>query len=144
MSRSTGQHVRVFVSHNSLDKEVARELGLYLVAEDLGAWFDEWEISAGDSIVQQIQNGLIGCTHLVIVWSANANRSQWVRRELESAIHLAIESGKPKSIPVLLDQTAMPPLIRDIRYISYKGGTEADRSQLIEAVIGSPPSQNLI
>lgn len=40
----------VFISHNSKDKETAREIGLFLTSEDVNVWFDEWEISYGASI----------------------------------------------------------------------------------------------
>ena len=35
----------VFISHNKLDKDVARELSLFIISENINVWFDEWEIS---------------------------------------------------------------------------------------------------
>lgn len=134
----------VFISHNTRDKDVAREIGIYLVAEDIGVWFDEWEVSAGDSIVQQVNDGLKGCSHFIILWSSNACSSNWVRWELRAAMARAIETGSPRIIPVILDDTPVPDLVRDIRHIRYGGGTEKDRIALIRAVKGAPPSQNLV
>ncbi len=142
MTISTSE--QVFISYNSADKDVARDLGLFLIAEDVGVWFDEWEIAAGDSIVDQINAGLKGCTHFLILWSKNAARSNWVRRELSSTIHTALQSDAPKIIPVVLDEAQLPELLRDIRYIHYRGGDENDRRALVQAVRGVPPSQNLI
>ncbi len=133
-----------FISHNKLDKDAARNIALFLTGENINVWFDEWEISAGDSIITQINNGLTDCTHFIILWSTNSATSKWVRAELESVITKAIESGNPRIIPILLDDTSLPPLIQQLRYIRYKGGTEEDRAYIIEAVSGHKPSGDFI
>lgn len=71
----------IFISYNKADKDVAREIALFLAAENINVWFDEWEIPAGDSIIEQIDTELRGCTHFIILWSKNASKSNWVRRE---------------------------------------------------------------
>jgi hypothetical protein len=134
----------VFLSHNIKDKEFAREIALFLVAENINVWFDEWEISAGDSIVEQINKGLLGCTHFLIIWSINASTSNWVRRELHSTLTKAIKDGIPRVIPIMLDDTPLPELIADIRYIKYKGGSEKDRNSIINSVTGHGPSEDFI
>jgi hypothetical protein len=134
----------IFISHNSRDKNVAREIGVFLVAEGVDVWFDEWEIAAGDSITEAINSGLAGATHLLIVWSANASKANWVRRELAAALNRSIATGTPKIIPIILDETPLPELLRDIRYLRYAGGTEEDRREIVKAVQGRPPSENLI
>src|SRR5437867_13240136 len=111
-----------FLSHNSSDKEVAREIAMFLAAENITVWFDEWQISAGDSIVAKIEEGLKDCSHFVILWSQNASTSSWVRRELRSVLARAIETGVPKVIPVRLDATPLPELLADLRYIRFHGG----------------------
>ncbi len=134
----------IFISHNSRDKDVAREIGVFLIAEGVSVWFDEWEIAAGDSITEAINSGLAGATHLVIVWSANASKANWVRRELAAALNRSVTTGTPKIIPVVLDETPLPELLRDIRYLRYAGGAEEDRREMVKAVQGRPPSENLI
>jgi hypothetical protein len=145
MSNSkSSKPVLVFISHNKLDRDVAREIALFLTAENINVWFDEWEIAAGDSIIEEISGGLRGCTHFIIVWSKNASKSNWVRRELQTALAKAIQTGSPRVLPILLDNTPLPELLADIRYIRYHGGTEEDRWTLIQAVSGRKPSHNFI
>ena len=134
----------VFISYHIQDKEVAREIALFLTAENINVWFDEWEISAGDSIVEQINAGLLGCTHFLILWSRNASTSNWVRRELHSTLNQAIKDRIPRVIPIILDDTPLPKLIADIRYIRYSGGTEKDRNNIVNSVTGHGPSFNFI
>jgi hypothetical protein len=133
-----------FVSHNRADKDTAREIGVFLTAEGVDVWFDEWEIAAGDSITEAISTGLHGCTHFIIIWSEHASKAGWVKRELAAALNRSISTGAPKIIPIMLDDTPLPDLIRDLRYLRYNGGSEEDRIAVVEAVKGVPPSQNFI
>jgi hypothetical protein len=44
----------VFLSHNSKDKAVVREVAERLRQDGLKVWFDEWVLKAGDSISAKI------------------------------------------------------------------------------------------
>jgi hypothetical protein len=136
--------VIVFLSHNKADRDTAREIALFLVAENVNVWFDEWEIAAGDSIVEQINEGLKDASHFIILWSAHSSSSHWVRRELQSTLAQGIAHGRPRVLPIVLDDTPLPRLIADLKYIPYHGGTEEDRRELIRGITGHAPSQNLI
>lgn len=117
--------LRVFLSHNKADKEIARPLGAYLVLAGTDVWFDEWEIQAGDSIPGKLNEGLADFDVFLLLWSKHAARSKWVRRELESAIHRSIESGSARVVPCLLDETPLPQIIRDIKGEDFSQPTEA-------------------
>jgi hypothetical protein len=130
----------VFLSHNSKDKPIASEIGLFLAAEGESVWFDAWKIPVGKSISASVSDALAASSHLLLLWSKNAKRSRWVRREVFAAISDEIESGEIVLVPVCLDKTPLPPLLRDLKYIRYEGGTEADRRQIISAILGRSPS----
>jgi len=136
--------MRAFISHNRADKKIAREIALFLVAENVSVWFDDWEVAAGDSIVGKVEEALGQCTHFVFLWSENAAKSNWVRREMSAVVQRAIESGNPRVIPVRLDDTPLPALLADLRYIRYRGGLEEDRVELAMAVTGTGPSSSFI
>jgi hypothetical protein len=136
--------MQVFISHNKADTATAQEIALFLVTEGVNVWFDEWEISAGESIVGRVNEALETCTALVVLWSQNASRSQWVQRELNSAIARALETASPRVIPVRLDSTPLPALLRDLRYIRFSSGSEEDRRTVIRELLGRSPSDNLI
>jgi hypothetical protein len=136
--------MQTFVSHNIRDKEIAREIAIFLAAENINVWFDEWEIAAGDSIVEKIESGLLDCSHFVILWSINSSKSNWVRRELSSALVQAISDNRLRVIPIVLDNTPLPPLIADLSYVRYQGGTEHDRAEIIRAIANQMPSNTFI
>jgi hypothetical protein len=56
-------------------------------------WFDEWEIRAGDSIPGKVNEALDRVDTIVLVWSSDAARSQWVRAEFETALARGMEDG---------------------------------------------------
>lgn len=138
------EKMNIFISHNKKDKDIAREIALFLVAENINVWFDEWEISAGDSIIEEIEAGLTRASHFIIIWSKNASSSNWVRKELAVTLKKAIETKTPKIIPITLDDTPLPDLINDLKYVRYQNGSEKDRDEIIKSVTGHAPSVNLI
>ena len=135
----------VFISHNSANKKEAREIGLFLTAEDISVWFDEWKIPYGSSIPESVNNGLNSCTHFLLIWSKAASESKWVERELHSVLHKTL-SGKESTIiiPVCLDKTPLPTIVADKLAITYSEGNEADRYAIIKAVTRNAPSKNFI
>ena len=136
--------LQVFISHNKKDKDVAREISLFLAAEDISIWFDEWEIPFGHSIIEKIREGLDKCTHFVILWSKNTQPSPWVKKELNATLARSIQTNQPVIIPILIDETPLDILLLDLRHLEYEGGTETDRSEIIHAITGRSPSQNFL
>jgi len=133
---------KVFISYNKKDKEIATNIAVFLEVEDITVWFDEWEILAGDSIIEEIELGLEKCTHFIIIWSKNSAKSNWVRKELQSVLCKAIKVGIPRIITVVLDKTSLPELLMDLKYIAYKDDIERDREEIVKSVLGKKPSQS--
>jgi len=134
----------VFISHNKADAEAAREVAIFLAAEEMSVWFDEWSVQAGDSIVGRVEEGLKNCSHFLLLWSQSAAKSAWVQQELWAAIGKAIEDGMPRVIPLRLDATELPPLVRHLKYLRYQGGKEEDRCALVKEVVGREPSSSFL
>jgi len=116
--------MRCFLSHNKADKEIARAIGAHMALSGIDVWFDEWEIRAGDSIPGKLDEGLEAFDAFILVWSAPAKRSNWVRQELHSAIMRAMEGNFAKIVPCLLDETPLPALIADRRGVNFKNRHE--------------------
>jgi hypothetical protein len=143
--------MNVFLSHNHADRDIARGLGAQLKLAGADVWFDEWEIRAGDSIPGKLDEGLVAFDTFILLWSAHASRSQWVRRELESAIHRGMENPSMRIIPVRLDETDLPALLLPLRRLDLfelRGvgevvrevmdfASERDRIRAIQSVLGS-------
>lgn len=131
--------MHVFLSHNAADKDLARRLGAQLRLTGADVWFDEWEIRAGDSIPSRISEALEIVDTVILLWSAEANSSQWVRAEFESAITRGMDDGSLRVIPVVLDDTELPALLRRIRWVDLR---HEDESRAINEIMGFANDQD--
>lgn len=114
--------MKVFISHNKEDKEIARLLAVALVEQGVDVWFDEWAIRPGDSITGGIEKGLTDADVFVLVWSGAAGKSNWVGTELRAYLRRRVDNATLRIIPVLLDNTKLPVLVADYRGFNMKEG----------------------
>jgi hypothetical protein len=134
-----GAAVDAFLSHNRQDKDIARGLGAQLTLAGAYVWFDEWEVRAGDSIPGKVNEALAAVDTVILLWSTNANRSKWVRAELETAITRAMEDRSFRVITVRLDDTPLPALLRPLRWVEL--GDE-DVTRAVNEIMGFANDQD--
>ena len=119
-----------FLSHSGKNKRFTRQLAAGLAAYGVSVWFDEWRVEPGESIPARIEEGFKRCSHFVLLWSKAASVSSYVTRERQSFLHRAITEGK-KVVPVLLDDTPLPPLLADVLDIRARRVVDA-----LDALVG--------
>jgi hypothetical protein len=118
--------VHVFLSHNHRDKDFVRSLAAQLRLVGVDVWLDEWEIEPGDRIPTKISSALELAETVVVIWSANAAASRWVDAELASALEADLSSGSSRVVPVRLDDTPLPALLRSVAWIDGRSGHAID------------------
>lgn len=138
----------VFLCHAWEDKASARKLAEDLLAAGIEVFFDEWEIGAGDSLRQKIDQGLESCTHFVALLTPISIRKAWVQAEMDAGFIRRLD-GKSRFIPLRLqlELDALPPLLRGLHSPSLTDH-EDDLKSLVGYIygisrkppIGSPPS----
>lgn len=75
---------KIFVCHASEDKEaVARPLAEALLEKGYGVWYDDFSLSLGDRLHDQIDAGLRDCDFGVVVLSQAFFAKPWTQRELD-------------------------------------------------------------
>jgi hypothetical protein len=79
-----------FISYASEDLAVARAIKEALAAGGLSTWMAPDDIPPGQSFAASLSNAIHESRALVLVFSANANRSEHVAREVERAVHRGI------------------------------------------------------
>jgi TIR domain len=89
--------MKVFISHSSVDKWVARRISQDLQAMGIETFLDEKDIETGDSFDDSIQEQLRESDELLMLLSPAALQSTWVVMEIGGAKVL----GK-RLIPILL------------------------------------------
>ncbi|HQR23500.1 MAG TPA: TIR domain-containing protein [Steroidobacteraceae bacterium] len=76
----------VFLSHAAADRAAALAVLEGLEAAGIRCWIAPRDIPAGSEYGQQIVDAVKGCRAFVVIFSANANASPHVRREVERAV----------------------------------------------------------
>ena len=127
----------IFLSHNYKDKPVVRQIAQMLesVYGQESVFYDEWSIQPGDSIIENMNQGLEKCRFFFFFVSENSLVSNMVRLEWQAAL-MKINSSL-KFIPVRLDNSVMPAIIAPTLYIDlYTHGLEVAKRQIIDVING--------
>lgn len=81
-------------------------------------WFDEWEIQAGESIPDNIEQGLLNSYAVLLFLSSGSLESPWVKHELNITLMRKLKNKDIKLIPVKLEECSTPDIINYIKWIS--------------------------
>lgn len=93
----------VFVSHSSQDGELANRIERDLEAGGLKVWLDHSDIRGGELLGRQLQQAILDCRVLVLLWSVTAAASRWVNLEWLAAFHQS-----RFIVPCVVDSTPLP------------------------------------
>jgi hypothetical protein len=86
---------RLFLSHASEDKQdVVIPLYNRLAQEEFTVWFDQVELTMGDSLLDKISNALAQTDYGVVVFSRAFFEKRWTRLELDGLFQLETEKRK--------------------------------------------------
>ena len=92
----------VFISYARSDEDLAREIGELLKEDGFEVWRDD-ELPAHKSYAEVIEERLTGASAVIVLWSAEAVKSQWVRAEADAARtgHTLVQVSLDGTIPPL-------------------------------------------
>jgi hypothetical protein len=123
----------VFMSHDSLDKEVVRDLAIRLRDRGLRVWFDEWEVRIGDSIPSKIAAGLEGSRVLLFCNSEHAVGSAWAKFELQTFQFRDPLNQERRYVVLRLDDTPLTATLAPFLYVDWRNGDAAEFERLVLA-----------
>lgn len=123
-----------FISYSSKDKKFAEKLANELNQNGLPIFFDKWEIKVGDSIVEKIDSALGKMTDLILILSKVSVKSNWVKKELSSALVKKLKDNSVRILPVLKERCEVPPIIVDLKYADFTDAYETGFVDLIAAL----------
>ncbi len=102
-----------FISHAVEDEALAARIARDLAASGIDCFFAPWEIRAGESIRQRIDDGIGACTHFVVLMTPSSIDKNWVNAEIDAGFDRQT-AGRCRIIVlragIALDQ--LPPLLR--------------------------------
>ncbi|MBZ9746744.1 toll/interleukin-1 receptor domain-containing protein [Mesorhizobium sp. CO1-1-7] len=103
---------KAFLSYSFDDRSIAERVARTLTANGIDVWWAEWEMKAGDSLRQKIDDGLSGCTHFLVLLTHEALKKPWVNQEMDAGLVRRI-SGQARFIALRngLSASELPPLL---------------------------------
>lgn len=114
---------RAFLSYSFEDRDLAERVARKLTASGVDAWWAEWEIRAGDSLRQKIDEGLERCSHFIVLLTPSALLKPWVQQEMDAGLvrriagearFIALRAGLPAcDLPPLLSGMLSPEIGED-------------------------------
>jgi hypothetical protein len=129
-----------FLSHAFEDKaSIARPLGEQLKQCGHSVWFDEYELTVGDSLRQKIDRGLVDSRFGIVVLSPSFFAKPWPRYELDSLVTKAMIADRKVILPVWhhigRDEIAgHSPKLADLLGVDSARGVEEVAAALIRAL----------
>lgn len=116
---------RLFISHANGDSATADKIVAYLEAHGVPCWIASRDIPPRAVYAEAIVDAIEACSACAVLVTADANKSDAIKREVELASH-----GKKPFIPVRVDgaepSRGLAYYLRNIQWIEYKrDGTRA-------------------
>ena len=141
------QEFHVFLSHNSKDKQVVREIARRLRAQGLNPWLDEEQLIGGERWQDALPRGVSDSATCAMFIGPN-NLGNWQQEELDLVRNRAATSRDYRMIPVLLpglpnpfDASLIPPFLHSRTWVDLRHGVDDLRAihLLVCAVKGTRP-----
>ena len=106
---------KVFLSYGGEDAVIARTIAAQLQAHGVETWFAEWDLFAGDSLRQKIDDGIAKCSHFVALLTRTSKHKPWVNVELDAGLSRKI-GGNAKMIVLRyqLQASELPPTLQGL------------------------------
>jgi len=120
--------VPIFISYNHNDKDFVTGLARNLVYARHNVWIDTWELNAGDSLLDRIQEAIGESDAILVVLSEHSINSAWCQRELNAGLMRELEERRVVLIPCIVGDCDIPLFLRDKLYVDFR----SDKGQAFE------------
>jgi hypothetical protein len=99
------QYFSCFISYSSKDQAFAKRLYSDLQSKGVRCWFAPEDMKIGDRMRVRIDESIRVHEKLLLILSTNSVESDWVEKEVETAMEKERESKKTMLFPVRLDDS---------------------------------------
>lgn len=132
-----------FLSHNSEDKSIVRQLADSLVARGLRPWLDERELVPGRDWQEALEE-IVQTAKSAAVLVGSDGIGPWQDREMRGCLTEFVDRGLPV-IPVLLPgapkKPELPLFLKAFTWVDLRGGLNDDGlDRLVWGITGKKPS----
>ncbi|RXM53404.1 MULTISPECIES: toll/interleukin-1 receptor domain-containing protein [unclassified Chryseobacterium] len=127
-----------FISHASEDKEIfVRPLAEELIKLGFNVWYDELTLKIGDSLFEEISDGIKKSNYGLVIVSENFLKKEWTKKELNGLISKEIFTKEKTILPVWLNISyneiySLSPILADKLSIQV---TDNEIDKVIEKIL---------
>ena len=128
----------IFISYSSHDAALANRLVAYLEQQGYPCWIAPRDIASGGDYTDFINDSIRDCRALVLVMTERSVRSQWVKKELSTAVSYNRTILPFRIEPVKLE-SGLQFLLNNVQWIDATSGKpEAHFGQLVNGINHEP------
>lgn len=111
----------VFISHSSVDLAFSRAIATDLMDAGFSVFLDDWSINIGERIFEKISTGLRESKALIMIISKDYLKSVCCTDEWGAFYGKALHDKSCVIYPIIIDDSAPPALISQIKYLRFNG-----------------------
>jgi len=126
--------VAVFISYSHRDTAVVERLVRELLKRKVKVWRDVWKNLPGDAFASRIESALAESTSACFFVPKSSRDSAWVQRELKFALARAASDPEFLLVPVLLDESEVPPPLGDRLAVDWRDESDDALKRLLSAL----------
>ena len=115
--------IKVFLSHSSVDKDLARRLARDLQAVNIDVWLDQWEIQVGEEFAQSIKKGVDDAAYVIVLLTPDSIASHWVDQEWRQKFEAEAKTKRIGIVPVRGKPCEIPDFLAQRSYADISGGS---------------------
>jgi type III secretory pathway component EscV len=115
--------MKVFLSHSSADKNLARRLAHDLQSANVDVWLDQWEIRIGEEFVQRIEQGLDQVEFVIVLLTHASVASEWVDREWRHKVQHEAQTKRIAVVPVRAEPCEIPDFLAQRSHADISSGS---------------------
>ncbi len=137
----------VFLSHNSKDNPIIRQIATDLTTEGISVWLHEQRSRVVESIPGHLTQGLVESDYFLIGVSQDAVESPWVKTEVNQVFLDELAKRGTRILPLMLKDCTPPKTIGKTALIDLFTSYNAGLQELLHAIkaelepVGDLPSQ---
>ena len=128
-----------FISYAHEDEEFVDALVDVLEMDRVRIWRDTKSTAAGDVLADSIQESIQRSDIFSVVLSGSSSQSEWVAWECKMALEWWQSHGRPRIVPVVLENAEVPSVLVRFRVADFSKTFDVGMSGIIAAIEASEP-----
>jgi hypothetical protein len=139
--RASGKEQHLFLSYSSHDRDLALQLKHALEALGVNVWIDIDRMPPGSFIITELEQAIENASAFVVLVTAAALSSGWMREECGRAIHLSVQSTfRLPIIPIAVEGAEVPGFLANRRILQLPARSDLNSvAALIATELSTSP-----